>query len=94
MSYYNNKRGEKMETHVSKTKKKAGFLRSAWFWLFLIGILYLFKAFILQIIGILLIIAFTCFGFYYLGYLLFVIISLIIVVGSVICAICILGYLL
>ncbi|MGG0233652.1 hypothetical protein [Bacillus tropicus] len=83
-----------MEIQVNKSKKKAGFLRSAWFWVFLIGIVYLFKAFILQIIGILLIIAFACLGFYYLGYLLFGIISLIIVVGSVICAICILGYLL
>ncbi|WP_242306067.1 hypothetical protein [Bacillus cereus group sp. BfR-BA-01490] len=81
-----------METHVSKKQKRTGFLRSAWFWLFLIVILYLFKAFILQIIGILLIIAFICLGFYYLGYLLFGIISLIIVVGSIICAICILGY--
>ncbi|HDR7594541.1 hypothetical protein EXW28_27815 (plasmid) [Bacillus mycoides] len=81
-----------METQVSKSKKKAEFLRSVWFWVFFIGILYLFKAFILQIIGILLIIAFTCLGFYYLGYLLFAIISLIIVVGSVIFAICILGY--
>lgn len=83
-----------METQVSKSKKRAEFLRSVWFWVFFIGILYLFKAFILQIIGILLIIAFICLGFYYLGYLLFGIISLIIVVGSVICAICILGYLL
>lgn len=81
-----------METQVNKSKKRAGFLKSVWLWVLLIGILYLCKAFILQIIGILLIIAFICLGFYYLGYLLFGIISLIIVVGSVICAICILGY--
>ncbi|HDW3057972.1 TPA: hypothetical protein RMI67_005876 [Bacillus cereus] len=81
-----------METQVNKPQKSAGFLKSVWFWVLLIGILYLCKAFILQIIGILLIIAFICLGFYYLGYLLFGIISLIIVVGSVICAICILGY--
>ncbi|PEU10659.1 MULTISPECIES: hypothetical protein [unclassified Bacillus (in: firmicutes)] len=81
-----------MEIQVSKSKKRAEFLKSAWFWVFLISVLYSFKTFILQIIGILLIIAFICLGFYYLGYLLFGIISLIIVVGSVICAICILGY--
>ncbi|WP_242305084.1 hypothetical protein [Bacillus cereus group sp. BfR-BA-01449] len=81
-----------METQVNKPQKRAGFLKSVWFWVLLIGILYLCKAFILQSIGILLIIAFICLGFYYLGYLLFGIISLIIVVGSVICAICILGY--
>ncbi|PFS32653.1 hypothetical protein [Bacillus thuringiensis] len=83
-----------MEIQVNKSKKRTEFLRSAWFWVFLIAIVYLFKAFILQIISILLIITFACLGFYYLGYLLFGIISLIIVVGSVIFAICILGYLL
>ncbi|PGT50117.1 hypothetical protein COD86_29090 [Bacillus cereus] len=81
-----------MEIQARKSKKRAEILNSVWLWVFLMSIVYLFKSFILQIIGVLLIFAFICLGFYYLGYLLFVIISLIIVVGSVICAICLLVY--
>ena len=81
-----------MEIQVNKSKNRTGFLKSIWFWVFLIGIVYLFKAFILQTIGILLIITFICLGFYYLGYFLFGMIALITVLASVICAICVLGY--
>lgn len=44
-------------------------------------VLSVFKSVVLQIIGIKLITVFICLGFYYLGYLLFGIISLILVVG-------------
>ncbi|PGN52542.1 hypothetical protein CN966_24795 [Bacillus cereus] len=81
-----------MEMPSSKQKKRSQIFNSLLFWVFILIMLFLFKSAFLQIIGILLIIAFTCLGFYYLGYLLFGIISLIIVVGSVIFAICILGY--
>ncbi|WP_199674919.1 hypothetical protein [Bacillus cereus] len=83
-----------MEMPTSKQKKQPQFFNSLLFWVIILIVLFLFKSVFLQIIGILLIIAFTCLGFYYLGYLLFGLISLIIVIGSVICAICILGYLL
>lgn len=81
-----------MEMPSSKQKKRPQIFNSLLFWVFILIMLFLFKSAFLQIIGILLIIAFTCLGFYYLGYLLFGIISLIIVVGSVIFAICVLGY--
>ncbi|PRT33912.1 hypothetical protein [Bacillus wiedmannii] len=81
-----------MEMQSSKQKKRPQIFNSLLFWVFILIILFLFKSAFLKIIGILLIIAFTCLGFYYLGHLLFGIISLIIVVGSVIFAICILGY--
>ncbi|PEE33595.1 hypothetical protein CN271_06995 [Bacillus cereus] len=81
-----------MEMQSSKQKKRPRIFNSLLFWVSILIILFLFKSAFLQIIGILLIIAFICLGFYYLGYLLFGIISLIIVVGSVIFAICILGY--
>ncbi|MBY7131110.1 hypothetical protein ILS68_26420 [Bacillus sp. 8YEL33] len=81
-----------MEMPSTKQKNRPQILNYLLFWLFILIILFLFKSAFLQIIGILLIIAFTCLGFYYLGYLLFGIISLVIVVGSVICAICLLGY--
>ncbi|MED1305449.1 hypothetical protein BK704_20445 [[Bacillus thuringiensis] serovar konkukian] len=81
-----------MEMSTSKPKKRPHFLKSLMFWLFILIVLFLFKSFILQIIGIILIAAFICLGFYYLGYLLFGIIALIIVLASVICAICVLGY--
>lgn len=81
-----------MEMQSSKQKKRPRIFNSLLFWVSILIILFLFKSAFLQIIGILLLIAFTCLGFYYLGYLLFGIISLIIVVGSVIFAICILGY--
>ncbi|MEB9370473.1 hypothetical protein P4J04_27890 [Bacillus cereus] len=81
-----------MEMQSGKQKKRPRIFNSLLFWVSILIILFLFKSAFLQIIGILLIIAFTCLGFYYLGYLLFGIISLIIVVGSVIFAICILGY--
>ncbi|PGT62708.1 hypothetical protein COD86_02375 [Bacillus cereus] len=81
-----------MEMPRSKQKKRPQIFNSLLFWLIILIVLFLFKSVILQIIGITLIAAFICLGFYYLGYLLFGIISLIIVVGSVICAICVLGY--
>ncbi|PEQ55279.1 hypothetical protein [Bacillus cereus] len=81
-----------MEMPSTKQKNRPQIFNSLLFWLFILIILFLFKSAFLQIIGILLIIAFTCLGFYYLGYLLFGIISLVIVVGSVICAISLLGY--
>ncbi|PEF41653.1 hypothetical protein [Bacillus wiedmannii] len=81
-----------MEIQSSKQKNRPQIFKSLLFWVIILIVLFLFKSVFLQIIGILLIIAFTCLGFYYLGYLLLGIISLIIVVGSVICAICVLGY--
>lgn len=78
----------------SKQKKRPQIFNSLLFWVIILIVLFLFKSVLLQIIGILLIITFSCLGFYYLGSLLLGIISLIIVVGSVICAICVLGYLL
>ncbi|PEP88907.1 hypothetical protein [Bacillus toyonensis] len=81
-----------MEMSTNKQKKRTQIFKSLMFWVFILIVLFLFKSFILHIIGITLIAAFICLGFYYLGYLLFGIISLIIVVGSVICAICVLGY--
>lgn|GEM_PF-5439919 len=76
----------------SKQKKRPQNFNSLLFLVFILIVLFLFKSAFLQIIGILLIIAFTCLGFYYLGYLLLGIIALIIVLASVICAICVLGY--
>ncbi|MBC6971852.1 hypothetical protein H9I32_05255 [Bacillus sp. Xin] len=53
----------------------------------ILSILYLLKTFLLQVLGILLIVVFVAIGFYYLAYLLFGIISLLFIIGSVIAAI-------
>lgn len=81
-----------MEAPVSKEKQNPKILKSFLFWILLLSVLFLLKSFILQIIGVLLLVAFVCLGFYFLGYLLFGVLSLIIVVGSIICAIGILAY--
>ncbi|RFT63216.1 hypothetical protein D0U04_25945 [Bacillus clarus] len=81
-----------MEMPTSKQNKRPQIFKSLMFWVFILMVFFLFKSLGLQIIGILLIAAFSCIGFYYLGYLLFGITAAIIVVGSVICAICLLVY--
>ncbi|PDZ10826.1 hypothetical protein CON70_14720 [Bacillus pseudomycoides] len=58
----------------------------------ILSLLYLIKTFILQVLAILVIGVFVAIGFYYLAYLLFGIISLFIVIGSVIAAIGVLAY--
>ncbi|PEE37778.1 hypothetical protein [Bacillus pseudomycoides] len=81
-----------MEAPVSKEKQNPKILKSFLFWILLLSVLFLFKSFVLQIIGVLLLVAFVCLGFYFLWHLLFRIFALIIVIGSVICAIGILAY--
>lgn len=58
----------------------------------ILSLLYVIKTFILQVLAILVIGVFVAIGFYYLAYLLFGIISLFIVIGSVIAAIGVLAY--
>lgn len=87
------KRGEMMEAPVSKEKQNPKILKSFLFWVLLLSVLFLLKSFILQIIGVLLLVAFVCLGFYFLWHLLFRVFALIIVVGSVICALGLLAYL-
>lgn len=89
-----NTRGEMMEAPVSKEKQNSKISKSFLFWILLLSLLFLFKSFVLQIIGVLLLVAFVCLGFYFLWHLLFRIFALIIVIGSVICAIGILAYIL
>ncbi|MGG3523515.1 hypothetical protein ABES33_27740 [Bacillus pseudomycoides] len=57
-------------------------------------ILYVLKTFMLQVLGVLVIGVFVVIGFYFLGYLLIGVLSLLIIVGSVICAVGLLVYLL
>lgn len=84
--------GEFMEAPANQQKKRTKILRSFSLLIIALILLYWFKSVVLQIAGILLIITFICLGFYYLGHLLFRIMAFIIVVSSVICAICVLGY--
>ncbi|MGM2628537.1 hypothetical protein ACS2QL_28400 [Bacillus cereus group sp. Bce038] len=58
----------------------------------ILSILYVLKTVILQTLGILLIGVFIAIGFYFLGYLLIGICSLLLIIGGVICAICLLAY--
>ncbi|MEW4151155.1 hypothetical protein Q0N88_13110 [Bacillus thuringiensis] len=71
-------------------------LKSSGYYIAIIGVvfsaLYLLKFVILQILGSLLIIAFLALGFYFLGYVLIGVFSLLIIVGSVICTLSLLVY--
>ncbi|PED08297.1 MULTISPECIES: hypothetical protein [Bacillus] len=85
-----------MESSVTKHNQWLKFLQSLGYYTVFGGViffvLFLLKTIILQVIGLILIIAFVAIGFYFLGYLLLGIFSLLIVVGSVICTISLLVY--
>lgn len=73
-----------------KTLKSLGYYITVWG--VSLSILYVLKTFILQALGILLIGIFVAIGFYFLGYLLIGICSLLLIIGGVICAVCLLAY--
>ncbi|TKH22200.1 hypothetical protein FC697_13940 [Bacillus wiedmannii] len=85
-----------MESSVTKYNQWLKILKSLGYYsafcIITLFVLFLLKTIILQVLGIILIIAFVAIGFYYLGYLLLGIISLLIMVGSVICAIALVAY--
>lgn len=85
-----------MESSVIKHKQWLKILKSLGYYAVFCGViffvLFLLKTIILQVIGLILIIAFVAIGFYFLGYLLLGIFSLLIIVGSVICALSLLIY--
>ncbi|WJE84568.1 hypothetical protein [Bacillus sp. DX3.1] len=85
-----------MSVSVANGKRWLKTLKSLGYYAIVLGvissILYLLKTFILQVLGILVIVVFVAIGFYYLAYLLFGIISLFIIIGSVIAAIGVLAY--
>ncbi|MDC2867325.1 hypothetical protein [Bacillus sp. BP-3] len=58
----------------------------------ILAVLYFLTSFILQVIGVLLIGIFVAIGVYYLCYLIFGVVSLLIIVGSVIGTIGVLAY--
>lgn len=91
-TYLYTESGELMEAPGNHQKKRTKIPKSFSLLIIILILLYLFHSVVLQIIGILLIITLICLGFYYLGHLLFRIMAFIIVVSSVICAICVLGY--
>ncbi|CUB56412.1 hypothetical protein BN2127_JRS10_03679 [Bacillus subtilis] len=76
-----------MESSVLKQKQWLKILKSLGYYAFFCGViffvLFLLKTIILQVLGTLLIIAFLALGFYFLGYVLVGVFSLLIIVGSV-----------
>ncbi|MED4653601.1 hypothetical protein [Bacillus pseudomycoides] len=80
-----------MSVSVANGRQWLNTIKSLGYYAVLLGvissILYVLKTFILQVLGILVIGVFVAIGFYYLAYLLFGIISLFIIIGSVIAAI-------
>lgn len=85
-----------MGVPIVKQKQFLRVLKSLGYYIVVIGVvfsvLYLLKFIILQMLGTLLIIAFLALGFYFLGYVLIGVFSLLIIVGSVICALSLLVY--
>ncbi|MDF9623489.1 hypothetical protein P5775_12125 [Bacillus cereus] len=85
-----------MGVPIVKQKQFLRVLKSSGYYIAIIGVvfiaLYLLKFVILQILGSLLIIAFLALGFYFFGYVLIGVLSLLIIVGSVICALSLLVY--
>lgn len=85
-----------MSVSVANERRWLKILKSLGYYAIVLGvslsILYVLKTFILQALGILLIGIFVAIGFYFLGYLLIGIFSLLFIVGSVICAVGLLVY--
>ncbi|AUB67244.1 hypothetical protein CSW12_30915 (plasmid) [Bacillus cereus] len=85
-----------MESSVIKHKQWLKNLKSLGYYAFFCGViffvLFLLKTIILQVMGLILIIAFVAIGFYFLFYLLLGIFSLLLIVGSVISVIGLLTY--
>ncbi|PTC10593.1 hypothetical protein C6557_28315 [Bacillus wiedmannii] len=85
-----------MESSVIKHKNHLRILKVLAYYTLVIGVifclLFLLKSIILQVLGVLIIIVFGAIGFYFLGYLLIGVFSLLIIVGSVICALSFLVY--
>ncbi|PEZ41918.1 hypothetical protein CN345_06655 [Bacillus thuringiensis] len=85
-----------MGVPIVKQKQFLRALKSSGYYIAIIGVvfsaLYLLKFVILQILGSLLIIAFLALGFYFLGYVLIGVFSLLIIVGSVICTLSLFVY--
>lgn len=80
-----------MSVSVANERRWLKTLKSLGYYAIVVGVIlsifYVLKTFLLQVLGVLVIGVFVAIGFYYLGYLLFGIISLFIIVGSVIAAI-------